>query len=146
MPIKQSFLKRLKQVAQQVLESEKADPLVELSISFVSKELVKELNAQYRKINEPTDVLAFALGEADEEVTSGGTGLPLMLGDVIISPAVALEQSKTYQTAFEEEIMLLLVHGILHLLGHDHEQPGETRVMRSKEKRLMEQFLTKAPK
>lgn len=127
----------LKKLARQVLELEKVDPAAELSISLVTKDQIQALNHQYRKINAPTDVLAFSFGEKEAGVSPKETGLPLVLGDVVISPVVALEQSKEYQTLLEGEIQLLLTHGILHLLGYDHGQPGEAEIMRSRENEIL---------
>lgn len=134
-PVKVSALKKM---ARQVLESQAVDPSAELSISLVSKRRIQELNHQFRKIDAPTDVLAFALESV--ESSPRGAGEPLMLGDVVIAPAVALEQTREYHTALDEEMKLLLIHGILHLLGHDHEEAAEAEKMWAEENRIMSLF------
>lgn len=91
----------------------------ELSISFVSEEEMRELHERYLGEPGPTDVLAFPLDEVDEEGVR-------VLGDVVICPAVAARNNPEDLAA---EMRLLLVHGILHLLGHDHEEEGERAVM-----------------
>ncbi len=97
----------------------------ELSLLITDDEEIAELNSNYRNINKPTDVLSFVL---DEE----------MLGDVVISMPTTIRQSKEYQVTVFEEFLRLLIHGILHLLGYDHENvsPEEVKRMESKEAEL----------
>ena len=110
-----------------------AYPDVELSVSLVSDRKITELNRTYRNHNRPTDVLAFSLNEGD----FGGIN-PGVLGDVVISLETAQRQAQEHRHSDEEELCLLLIHGILHLLGYDHEQGGgEAKKMRSKERALM---------
>jgi probable rRNA maturation factor len=87
----------------------------ELSVSFVTEEEMAELHERYLGEPGPTDVLAFPLDEVDEEGVR-------ILGDVVICPAVAARNNPADPGS---ELRLLLVHGILHLLGHDHEEEGE---------------------
>jgi probable rRNA maturation factor len=87
----------------------------ELSVSFVTTEEMAELHERYMGEAEPTDVLSFPLDDAGTE------GEPRMLGDVVICPEVAAGQNED----LEAEMRLLLVHGILHLLGYDHETDEE---------------------
>jgi probable rRNA maturation factor len=90
------------------------------------------LNATYRRANEATDVLAFAMGEG-----RFGSVNPHVLGDVVISTETAVFQAKKGGRNLSEELDVLLVHGILHLIGYDHERsPSEARVMRAKEESL----------
>jgi probable rRNA maturation factor len=96
---------------------------VELSISLVGPAEMERLHRQYMGEPGPTDVLSFPLGEADGDV--------LLLGDVVICPDVAAAQAADW----EAEIGLLLVHGILHLLGHDHEDQQERAAMWAKQER-----------
>ena len=110
-----------------------AYPDVELSVSLVSDRKITELNRTYRNHNRPTDVLAFSLNEGD----FGGIN-PGVLGDVVISLETAQRQAQEHRHSDEEELCLLLIHGILHLLGYDHEQGGgEAKKMRSKARALM---------
>lgn len=122
-------LSRLKQTAQVILDylGEKRS---ELSLLLVSNRRIRSLNARFRGKNEPTDVLSFPL----EEKLPTGTKL---LGDVVISMEQAQRQATEKAKPFEEEVEWLLIHGILHLLGYDHERSRkDERVMRSMERRL----------
>ena len=121
---------------------------VELSVVLCDDAFIRELNATWRQIDEPTDVLAFPSCEPGERVTPGA-----LLGDIIINLAYAerlvLERchrgrvAKALGVAPEqlcwtllEEIEFLFIHGLLHLLGHDHAEPDEERLMRREERRL----------
>jgi probable rRNA maturation factor len=96
----------------------------ELSIALVDDEAMQELNATYRGKDRPTDVLAFAQREGDDLGDSD------LLGDVVISVPTAERQAAERGHSLEHELRELLVHGILHLLGYDHERsPAEERRM-----------------
>lgn len=95
----------------------------EVSIAFVDNEAIAELNLNYRGIAGPTDVLSFALEEGDEFIVPKDA--PLMLGDIIISVERAKAQSEEYGHSLEREIAYLLVHGLLHLAGFDHDDDNE---------------------
>jgi probable rRNA maturation factor len=102
----------LSQLAAWCLLGEGVGPAAELSVSFVRSDEMAELHERYMGEPGPTDVLSFAM---DEEEGEDGKRL---LGDVIIAPEVAAENNPD----IEAELRLLLVHGILHLLGHDHQE------------------------
>jgi probable rRNA maturation factor len=104
----------------------------ELTLTFVDATDIAELNAAHMGVDGPTDVLSFPL---DDEPTPG---VPTLLGDVVISPAVAAAQSATHAGTLDDELALLVVHGILHVLGHDHAEPDETARMRHRELELLE--------
>jgi probable rRNA maturation factor len=108
----------LAELAREVLRGEGAED-VELSVSLVDREEMAELHERYLGEPGPTDVLSFP--QDDEPLVDGE---PQLLGDVVICPEVAAEQQGP-----EAEVRLLLVHGILHLLGHDHEEEGERAEM-----------------
>jgi probable rRNA maturation factor len=102
---------------------------VELSIALVDDPTIRELNRDYRRLDRPTDVLAFAMEE-------GGDAAPLdqghrLLGDVIISVPTARRQAKRHKRRLLDELTMLLAHGLLHLLGYDHANTREERVMKS---------------
>jgi len=103
----------------------------ELSVALVSDAEIHRLNATYRHKDQPTDVLAFAMRE-------GSDGLhPEVLGDVVISLDTAARQAATRGAPVADEVRLLLTHGVLHLLGYDHERsPSEARRMFSKQRAL----------
>jgi probable rRNA maturation factor len=94
------------------------------------------LNKQYRGIDGPTDVLSFG---CDDPCAASGDE-PLTLGDVVISPEVAAQQAAELGHTVEEELDMLLVHGILHLLGYDHESDDEAAVMQARERALIEAY------
>lgn len=94
-------------------------PASELSIAFVTVEEMADLHARYMDDPDPTDVLSFPLGEVD------GDGI-LIVGDVVIAPSIAAQNDPEDPAA---EMRLLLVHGVLHLLGHDHEDDDARRAM-----------------
>ncbi len=100
----------------------------ELSLAFVTDQTIHELNRRYRHKDRPTDVLSFPL--ADE-------CCPTLLGDVVISVDTARRQARQRKRAFADELRALLIHGILHLLGYDHEVSDSEAVrMRRKEREL----------
>ena len=93
---------------------------------------LEELNTTYRGVTEATDVLSFPM---DDEPTPG---VPTLLVDVVISPAVAAQQFADHAGTLDDELALLVVHGVLHVLGHDHAEPEETASMRRRELELLE--------
>ena len=111
----------------------------EVSVTFVDNEEIRRLNARYRDKDAETDVLSFPLGENGVYDINQDTGAK-MLGDVVISMEKAEEQSKQFEHSFEREVCYLTVHSMLHLLGYDHMEPGEKRVMRIKEESVMTQI------
>jgi probable rRNA maturation factor len=112
----------LEQAAQATLDLQSALD-ADLSIVLVDDEHIRRLNREYREIDAATDVLSFPAGEPDPE-----TGR-LYLGDVILSLPNALAQAHLGGHALEAELQLLVVHGVLHLLGHDHGETGEKKRM-----------------
>ena len=104
---------------------------VDLSIVIDDDANLQELNREYREIDAPTDVLSFSLNEKDPE-----TGL-LYLGDVIISFPQARAQAEKAGHPVMAELQLLAVHGVLHLLGHDHAEPGEKDKMWLAQKEIL---------
>lgn len=133
-----------KKIAQTILSAEGVTPPYEISIVFTDSETVQRLNRDYRGVDEPTDVLAF-------HMLPGKTtnNLPFILppngvthlGEIIISYPQAEEQAKEQGHPVEQELALLIIHGILHLLGYDHEQSEEEAKMRAREKELLEKIV-----
>jgi probable rRNA maturation factor len=103
---------------------------VELSLSLVRDDEMKELNALWRRKNKTTDVLSFPGGEMP------GPGRRA-LGDVVISVDTARSAAKDFDSSFEAELDLYLAHGLLHLLGHDHHSKPEARKMEALERKLL---------
>ena len=119
-------LDRWAALAEQVLIAE--DVAGELTLTFVDEADIADLNAQHMGKSGPTDVLSFPLDDDDPI-----PGVPTLLGDIVISPAVASAQCADHAGTFDDEIALLVVHGVLHVLGHDHAVPDEAAVMRGRE-------------
>jgi probable rRNA maturation factor len=109
----------------------------ELTLTFVDRAEIAALNEQHLGVGGPTDVLSFPLDVADERGTGNDGAVPLLLGDVVVCPAVAREQAPTHAGMLDDELALLVVHGVLHVLGHDHADAGEASVMRAKERELL---------
>lgn len=125
----------LTSLARKALASEGAQTPLELSIAITNDEAVRELNRRYRGEDKATDVLSFSL-EATKGFPVPAAGVP-QLGEVVISYPTARRQAEESGHPVEQELAHLLVHGILHLLGHDHESPREAREMRSREEALL---------
>lgn len=110
----------------------KLNPDFEVDISLVDNEQIQQLNATYRQIDRPTDVLSFALndqGADEEDWMLELEEVSKFLGDIIISIPKAKEQAKEYNHSFERELGFLVVHGFLHLNGYDHETEKERQEM-----------------
>jgi probable rRNA maturation factor len=107
----------------------------ELTLTFVDRDEMATLNAEHMGKSGPTDVLSFPLDSLAGE-PSGLPG-PVLLGDVVVCPAVADEAAPTHAGTLDDELALLVVHGILHVLGHDHAEPDQTRLMRERERELL---------
>jgi len=107
----------------------------ELSVSLVGDAEMAELNARFRGRRGPTDVLSFSLVEGEHAGYRGA-----LLGDVVIGVAVARRQAKAAGHGLDEELARLLIHGALHLLGHDHERDEDARVMEALERRLFDEI------
>ena len=130
----------VRKIAQQVLKAEGIAPPYETSLVFTDSATVQRLNRDYRGVDEPTDVLAFHL--LSEKETSPPFVLPpdsiTHLGEIIVSYPQAVEQAKEQGHSVNKELALLIIHGILHLLGYDHEKSEEEAKMRAREKELLE--------
>lgn len=120
-----------------VLIEENFNDSAEVSVSFVTNEQIRQLNAEFRKKDMPTDVLSFPLGENGVYDRNMETDA-MMLGDIVISVEKAVEQAKIYGHSLQREIGFLTVHSMLHLLGYDHELGGIEQVhMREKEESVL---------
>jgi probable rRNA maturation factor len=112
-------------------------PDATISLSFVGDAAMRRLNREHRGKDRTTDVLSFPLYDPFAVPKRAAPGDPeLMLGDIIISVDAAARQAADYDATLDAEIERLLVHGVLHLLGHDHEETNERRRMRREERRL----------
>jgi probable rRNA maturation factor len=115
-----------------------------VSLSLVRDPEMRELNREHRQKDSATDVLSFPLYEPDAFERNGRThpraavAGERMLGDIVISVDTAQMQAAEYDATLAREVERLLIHGVLHLCGHDHEKAGERRVMEREERRLAE--------
>jgi len=133
----------VRNIAQRVLELENAPSPCEMSIVITDSETIHELNRDYRGIDSPTDVLSFCLANEEEKESSPFILPPddtTHLGEVIISYPQAIEQAAAQEHPIDRELTILLIHGILHLLGYDHEQLDDEVEMQTLEKYLLQQF------
>ncbi|MDD4437109.1 MAG: rRNA maturation RNase YbeY [Tissierellia bacterium] len=112
-----------------VLTEEEIHGDIEVSVSFVTNEEIKELNREYRNVDNETDVLSFPMNEEFDGVT--------ILGDIVISTQKIIEQASDFNHSLEREMCYITVHSMLHLLGYDHMCSDEKSHMREKEKRIM---------
>ena len=118
----------------EVLKVEKIEENVEVSLSIVDKDEIHVLNKTYRGVDRPTDVLSFPM---DEEGFDNEGNRILLLGDIVICLDVAKDQAADFGHSLEREIMYLICHSTLHLLGYDHIEEDDKREMRAKEKEIM---------
>jgi probable rRNA maturation factor len=155
---------KLINLAEQVLKAEGVRGDAELSILFVDEQAISDLNKRFAGKDGPTDVLSFPIDEEPVEggrsPDSGGSGpgdmqtepsdLPTLLGDIVICPAIAKrnvdegihdDRAKTY----DDELALLVVHGILHLMGMDHVDEDEAAQMEKREQELLDRFYRQSP-
>ena len=148
------------ELAEAVLDDRNVPARAELSLLFVGEAAMAELNGRHMGAEGPTDVLAFPSDDDGLEQgrwpDNGTTGpdrpttpideLPTLLGDVVVCPAVAARQAAEHggtphhRGELDDEIALLVVHGILHILGLDHAEPEETEAMQSLERDLLARF------
>ena len=137
-------------LARAVLEAEGITEDTEVSLLFVDEASIAALNGRFLDKEDPTDVLSFPIedeidrsGRSPDEGGTGPasieapTGRHLLLGDVVICPAVAAGNAVDHGVTFDDEIALLVVHGVLHLLGWDHELDEEAERMESRERELL---------
>lgn len=132
----------LEDLLQFAAEMEKVPNNAELSVTFVTNERIQEINREYRDKDYPTDVISFALeemGEGEMEIVYEEE-VPTILGDIIISVPKAKEQAEEYNHSFEREVGFLAVHGLLHLLGYDHETEEEEKEMFQKQKDILNAY------
>jgi probable rRNA maturation factor len=108
----------------------------ELSVVLTNDAQMRKLNHLYRRKNYATDVLAFAMNEPDGNTRSRAGAIPRLLGDVIVSVPTARRQANEADRTILDEVTMLLAHGLLHLLGWDHETPALAKVMRVETERL----------
>jgi len=129
---------KTKEIIKKVLQHLKVDEKTEISVLFTDDKLIRSLNDKYRGIDKPTDVLSFSLQEGTvkfPEIESDK-----LLGDIIISVETAQRQADNLNHSMERELTVLLIHGLLHLTGYDHEEDADYKIMREKEDEILKIF------
>lgn len=107
-----------------------------LSVTLSKEDYIHKINKEYRQVDRPTDVLSFPMFQKDE-IPRESTGIQDVLGDIIICIPIVEKQAIEYNHSFERELAYMLVHGFYHLMGYDHMQEDEKRVMREKEEKVL---------
>ena len=125
---------RAEKTIEEVLRVENFTENAEVSLSIVDMETIHRLNKEYREVDRPTDVLSFPM---DEEGYDNEGNPIFLLGDIVICLDVAENQAKDFGHSLEREMMYLICHSTLHLLGYDHIEDEDKKEMRAKEKEVM---------
>ncbi len=147
-------LARWQRLALDVLSDQGVRGLAEMTLLFVGAEEMTELNTEHMGGSGPTDVLSFPIDAADAEIVLDGEppsrgpdrppvdlgDIPLLLGDVVLCPSVAAANAPSHAGTLDDELALLVVHGVLHVLGHDHAEAEAAEAMRATELRLLETY------
>ncbi|MCI6012268.1 MAG: rRNA maturation RNase YbeY [Firmicutes bacterium] len=136
--VSQEILDTMMKAAEICVEEEQIDTArCEISVTFVDLSEIHQLNREYRQVDSPTDVLSFPQFDDLEDLPEEGE---IVLGDVVICSDRAREQAEEYGHSFEREIIYLFVHSVLHLLGYDHMDEDEKKIMRRREEAVMEKI------
>ena len=130
--------RKTKGIIKKVLQYLKVNEKSEISVLFTDDKFIKSLNTKYRGIDKPTDVLSFSLQEG--AVKSPEVESDKLLGDIIISAETAQRQADSLNHNMERELTVLLIHGLLHLTGYDHEEDKDYKIMREKESEMLKIF------
>lgn len=124
-------VEEVRKLAGHVMSEMRIHPQAELAVRFVDEATMSELHVQWMDLEGPTDVMSFPMDELRPDGEEG------MLGDIVICPAVAQAQATQAGHSLMDEVQLLCVHGLLHLIGYDHAEPEEKRVMFDLQRRLL---------
>ncbi|MET0977967.1 MAG: rRNA maturation RNase YbeY [Paeniglutamicibacter terrestris] len=133
-------LDRISALGRSILAAMFVHPETDVSIILLDEEPMSALHVEWMDLEGPTDVMSFPMDEL-RPGTSGAPSAAGMLGDIVICPQVATTQAAAGGHSVEDEILLLTTHGMLHLLGFDHEEPDEKDVMFALQRQLLEAFL-----
>lgn len=130
---------RVLRLAEHALDRMRIHPAAELAIQFVDEAPMTELHVQWMDEPGPTDVLSFPMDEL-RPGTEGEVTAPGLLGDIVVCPSFAVKQAEAAGHELINEVLLLVTHGILHLLGFDHAEPDEEREMFGLQREILESF------
>ena len=147
--VTEDFISKISDVCDFALNEEGMILPYQISLLFVSNEEIREINLETRNIDRETDVLSFPMldyekGKVYKDIyidfkfdETFKDGEELVLGDMVLSLERALEQSEEYGHSYEREVCYLVVHSILHLLGYDHMEEEEKKIMRNREEEIL---------
>ncbi len=127
----------VRRVVAETLAAEQVTSPADLSLVITDDEGIRQLNRDYRETDEATDVLSFALLEESGVPFVNPPDGVLHLGEVVVSYPRAVEQAGEHHHSVQRELALLMVHGVLHLLGLEHEEPEDEQRMRAEEQRVL---------
>ncbi len=128
-------------VARFALDRMGVSPLAELSVLLVELDVMADLHERWMDLPGPTDVMAFPMDELDSARRPDAAGVgPALLGDIVLCPAFAKDQARKAGHGLLDELHLLTVHGVLHLLGYDHAEPAEEREMFTLQNRILADY------
>jgi probable rRNA maturation factor len=132
-------LEQLQTLAELVLAEEKYPNLTEVTLLLVDETEMAAYNSRFLDRTGPTDVLAFPVEELVPGIVPDfdPQGPPLLVGDVIVAPAYVRAQAERFEVGFDDEMALMVTHGILHLLGYDHQTDDEAETMERRETELL---------
>lgn len=140
----QTYEKTVEKVLHKCFEEEGLlDSKLIITITFTTPEDIKKINKKYRKIDKATDVLSFPMFEKDEldkKIKNKDFLHEDVLGDIIISIEKVKEQAEEYGHSFERELSYMLVHGFYHLMGYDHIEEEDKKIMRPKEEKILSEL------
>ncbi len=127
----------IQETVEKCFKEEKLDKTdLYLSITLSNEEHIQKINKQTRNIDKSTDVLSFPMFEK-EEIPKEKTGIPDVLGDIIICIPIIEKQAKEYEHSIERELAYMVVHGFYHLMGYDHIEEQDKKEMRKKEENIL---------
>lgn len=150
--VTEELVKELEETIKFALKEEEVVVPVEVSLLFVDNDEIREINRETRNIDRATDVLSFPMLDYPKDSVYKDVykdykfdetymdGEELVLGDIVLSLEKALEQSKEYNHSFKREASYLVVHSVLHLLGYDHMEEEEKKIMRKREEEILGQL------
>ena len=134
------YVELIEKVIVQAFKVENIDKInLYINIILTNPENIKKINKRYRKIDRETDVLSFPMFEKEEieNMKNNGNNIEEALGDIIISIERVKEQAEEYEHSFEREFAYMLVHGFYHLMGYDHMEENDKKMMREKEEGVL---------
>ena len=130
--------RKIREIVKKALQFLKVDEKTEISILFTDDKFIRSLNNKYRGIDKSTDVLSFSLWEGSVKTPESESDK--LLGDIIISVETAQRQADKLNHSREKELAVLLIHGLLHLTGYDHEKDKDYKIMQEKESEILKTF------